>query len=287
MKRKISAKVTIRCGRVMSRLFYKFPVSTDSFKFCEMQLVDDDDLGTMMEIWWSTGSENPQPVELFAELADLKPIKNVSPRKADVGEITNNGEDSDKDVKDFSDLDVDKAPDDIDDEGPEEVEDVHGPSFNAAHASKFLKYADIVPAHILVSNSQFKELFVRQRFENKADYVFSIKQYNMKLSIDYKVAKSTSTLYFGECWRVTMGVVGRHKLARLETDMVGSKPSLRKWLGSMKPWQWAQCFDSGCRYGHMTTNLVGAVNSILRQYIGHLPRILPWSYGVDLRNRRC
>ncbi|KAH1082743.1 hypothetical protein J1N35_022504 [Gossypium stocksii] len=32
----------------------------------------------------------------------------------------------------------------------------------------------------------FEELFVGQQFDNKADYVFAIKQYNMKLSIDYK-----------------------------------------------------------------------------------------------------
>ncbi|XP_016755178.1 uncharacterized protein [Gossypium hirsutum] len=151
----------------------------------------------------------------------------------------------------------------------------------------------------------------------------------------------------------------RHKLARLETDMAGCKPSLTQWLSSMEPWQWAQCFDEGYRYGHMTTNLVEAVNSVLRrtrhlpisaifsttfymlatlmpkmrlkqakwleaghvyvekirdamkdntqkarlmnvelysrsletfrviEYISRRSRISPWSYGVDLRNRRC
>ncbi|PPS09234.1 hypothetical protein GOBAR_AA11425 [Gossypium barbadense] len=144
--------------------------------------------------------------------------------------MTNNGEDSDQDVEGFSDPDVDEVSDDIDDEGPEEVEDVHDPSFypDAAHASEFPEYADIVPAHRLASNSQFDELFVGQQFENKADCVFAIKQYNMKLSIDYK------------------------------------------WLSSMEPWQWAQCFDEGYRYGHMTTNLVEAVNSVLRR-TRHLP----------------
>ncbi|PPE00153.1 hypothetical protein GOBAR_DD02806 [Gossypium barbadense] len=53
----------------------------------------------------------------------------------------------------------------------------------------------------------------------------------------------------------------RHKLARLENDMAGSKPSLRQWLGSMEPWQWAQCFDEGYRYGHMMTNLVETVDN--------------------------
>ncbi|PPR94776.1 hypothetical protein GOBAR_AA25893 [Gossypium barbadense] len=134
-----------------------------------MQLLDDDNLGTMMEIWWSTGSENPQPVELFSELAGLEPIK-----KADAGERTNNGEDSDQDIEDFSDPVVDEVPDDIGDEGLEKIEDTHGPLFSnpsrgivlqneprgdmlnvdldVAHASKFPECADIVPAHRLASN---------------------------------------------------------------------------------------------------------------------------------------
>ena len=70
---------------------------------------------------------------------------------------------------------------------------------DVAHASEFPEYADIVPAHRLVSNSQFEELFVGQQFKNNVDCVFAIKQYSMKLSIHYKVAKSTPTLYVGEC----------------------------------------------------------------------------------------
>ncbi|KAH1055285.1 hypothetical protein J1N35_033350 [Gossypium stocksii] len=210
MKRKGSLKIAIHCGRAMSRLFYKFPISTDPFKFCEMQLLDDNDLDIIMEIWWSTSNENSQPVELFAELVDLEPVKN--------------------DVEDFSDLDVDKVPNNIDDKGPEEVEDVHGPSFNnpsrgiilrneprddmlnvdpnATHVFEFPEYADIVHAHRLTSISQLKELFVGQQFENKVDCVFVIKQYSMKFLIDYKVVKSTPTLYVRKCWRAGGGVVG-------------------------------------------------------------------------------
>ncbi|KAK5785180.1 hypothetical protein PVK06_039733 [Gossypium arboreum] len=45
--------------------------------------------------------------------------------------------------------------------------------------------------------------------------------------------------------------------------MAGSKPSLRQWLGRMELRQWAQYFYEGYRYGHMTTNLVEAVNFVL------------------------
>ncbi|PPS01388.1 hypothetical protein GOBAR_AA19275 [Gossypium barbadense] len=185
-------------------------------------MLDDDDLGTMMKIWWSTGSENPQPVELFAESADLEPVEN----------------------------------DNIDDEGLEEVEDVHSPSFSnlshgiflrneprgdmlkvypdAAHASEFLEYADIVPTYRLASNSQLEELFIRQQLKNKAGCVFAIKQYNIKLLIDYQVAKSTLTLYNSYVGYELEARRFKHKLARLETEIAGSKPSLRQWLGRME-----------------------------------------------------
>ncbi|PPS09565.1 hypothetical protein GOBAR_AA11075 [Gossypium barbadense] len=205
--------------------------------------------------------------------------------------MTNNGKDSDQDVEDFSDPDVDEVLDDINNEGPEEVEDVHCPSFsnpshgiilrnelggdmlnvnpNAAHASEFPEYADIVHAHKLAVNSQFEELFIGQQFENKADCVFAIKQYNMKLSIDYNVVKSTPTLYVGKCWRADDGfgwriVVGQHGAVAM-----------------------GQCFDERYRYGQMTTNLVKAINSVLRWYIVRRSEIPLRSYRVDLRNRQC
>ncbi|PPD93216.1 hypothetical protein GOBAR_DD09838 [Gossypium barbadense] len=175
----------------------------------------------MVEIWWSNGNENPQPVELFIELVDLEPVENVSP--INVKEESDIDEDSDHNIEDFSDLDLDKVPDDIDDEGSEEVENVHAPSFekpsrgivlwndpmahilsidpNTTHAPEFLEYTDIVPGHKLVSNLQLEELFIGKRFENKADCMFAIKKYNMKVSIDYKVAKYTRAL----CWGMLEG----------------------------------------------------------------------------------
>ncbi|PPD90090.1 hypothetical protein GOBAR_DD12975 [Gossypium barbadense] len=46
--------------------------------------------------------------------------------------------------------------------------------------------------------------------------------------------------------------------------------SFRQWLGTMEPWQWAQSFDEGFRYGQMTTNLVEGVNAVLLK-TRHLP----------------
>ncbi|PPD68802.1 hypothetical protein GOBAR_DD34319 [Gossypium barbadense] len=58
---------------------------------------------------------------------------------------------------------------------------------------------------------------------------------------------------------------------RLESDMEGqTNTSFRQWLLTMELWQWAQSFDEGFRYGHMTTNLVEGINTVLLK-TRHLP----------------
>ncbi|PPD90847.1 hypothetical protein GOBAR_DD12230 [Gossypium barbadense] len=60
-------------------------------------------------------------------------------------------------------------------------------------------------------------------------------------------------------------------MIRLESDMEGqTNTSFRQWLGTMEPWQWAQSFDEGFRYGQMTTNLVEEINVVLLK-TRHLP----------------
>ncbi|PPS20208.1 hypothetical protein GOBAR_AA00334 [Gossypium barbadense] len=144
--------------------------------------------------------------------------------------MTNNGEDSNQDIEDFSDPDVDEVPGNIDDEGPEEVEDVHGPSFSnsshciilrnesrgnmlnvypdAAHASDFPEYADIVHAHRLAINSQFEELFVRQQFENKADCVFPSN--NTASNLNAKNGVETSNTVRGRTCSISVTGRGSH-----------------------------------------------------------------------------
>ncbi|XP_012472492.1 uncharacterized protein LOC105789671 [Gossypium raimondii] len=62
----------------------------------------------------------------------------------------------------------------------------------------------------------------------------------------------------------------RLRFATLESQMSSLPTNLRTWLGSMENWQWTQSYDEGYRYGQMTTNLVEAVNSVLRR-TRHLP----------------
>ncbi|KAH1074081.1 hypothetical protein J1N35_026409 [Gossypium stocksii] len=120
----------------MSRLFYTFPISLDPSKFMKMELVDDDNLGTMIAIYI-----NPQPVKLFNELTDVESVQNVTLINQNYGfhfdlngsrlEIhpevidtyTQGEEGSDNDGysnhngEDFSNLDLDEVSDAIDDEG--------------------------------------------------------------------------------------------------------------------------------------------------------------------------
>ncbi|KAH1114610.1 hypothetical protein J1N35_007988 [Gossypium stocksii] len=75
LKQKISTKIASHSEKQMLRLFYKFPVSTDPLKFSEMELEDDDNLGTMIAIYCPCEIENSNPIELFAEIAEPDPIE--------------------------------------------------------------------------------------------------------------------------------------------------------------------------------------------------------------------
>ncbi|XP_017613766.1 uncharacterized protein LOC108458881 [Gossypium arboreum] len=106
----------------------------------------------------------------------------------------------------------------------------------------------------------------------------------------------------------------RHKLARLEIDMVGCKPSLTQWLRSMELWlailmpkmrlKQAKQLEAGHVYVKKirdamkdNTQRARLMNVELysqnletfpvTEYINRRSRIPPRSYGVDLRNRRC
>ncbi|PPD93591.1 hypothetical protein GOBAR_DD09478 [Gossypium barbadense] len=60
-------------------------------------------------------------------------------------------------------------------------------------------------------------------------------------------------------------------MIRLESDMEGqTNTSFQQWFGTMEPWQCAQSFDEGFRYGQMTTNLVEGINIVLLK-TRHLP----------------
>ncbi|PPR85578.1 hypothetical protein GOBAR_AA35110 [Gossypium barbadense] len=144
-----------------------------------MEFVDDEDLETMITLYCSTGNMKVELVELFIELANVEP------------------------GKDFNDPNIDEVLDDIDDEGMDDDDNVYtlllgNPTHaiamrndpearmlsidpNMAHASKFLKYSDIIYSHMLVAIFESEELFIIQQFANNEECIFAIKRYNMKM----------------------------------------------------------------------------------------------------------
>ncbi|PPD72727.1 hypothetical protein GOBAR_DD30370 [Gossypium barbadense] len=269
MKARINAKIHRRCGRRISKIFYKFPVSTNPVKFVEMELVDDEDVETMVDLYCGNGSEKNAQIHLFAELVDgaeepwmVAPISYVDSESTmgGIGIDLNITPDVDmvgaeeEEVDSDGDPDVDDVPDDIDDEDVNNDEDaaylIHNnprPHMSlidpdATYVAEFPKYPKIAHSHGLAVTSDDEELFIGQRFRCKEDCIYAIKRYIMKISIDYKVSVSTPTIYVGECWKAAKGY----------------------------NWRWVQSFDEGFRYGHMTTNLVEGINAVLLK-TRHLP----------------
>ncbi|XP_052886990.1 uncharacterized protein LOC128295453 [Gossypium arboreum] len=142
MKGRINAKIVRHCGRRISKLFYKFPVSTDPIKVTKMELVDDEDVETMIALYCGNGSDKNSPIHLFAELAGMEQNEdltaygeehateepestirgididlNVTP---DIDVVGDDGYDNSdhcyEEVDSDSDPDVDDVPYDIDDE---------------------------------------------------------------------------------------------------------------------------------------------------------------------------
>ncbi|KAK5836439.1 hypothetical protein PVK06_012227 [Gossypium arboreum] len=202
MKEKISVKILQRCGRKMSKLFYKFPVLSNPIKFTEIKLLEDDDIETMVTLYCLLERIHSVVIEIDAHGEDGS---------------DNNGR-SNHESEDFSDLDVDNVLDDIDEERVDDENDYapsignpsHGTvihndlgahisviNLDAMHAFEIPEYSDIIPAHLMLVDPKSKNLFVGQRFAREDKCVISIKR--------YKVADSKLTICVGECWKSIEG----------------------------------------------------------------------------------
>ncbi|KAH1128736.1 hypothetical protein J1N35_000114 [Gossypium stocksii] len=153
MKGRINAKIVKRCGRRISKIFYKFPVSTDPIKFTEMELVDDENMEVMIALYCGNESDKNAPIHLFVELAGMEQNENINAYSEehraqepcmvalisyvdsestirrinidlnitpDIDVVGDDGYDSsdhcDQEVDSESDPDVDDVPDEVDDE---------------------------------------------------------------------------------------------------------------------------------------------------------------------------
>ncbi|PPD67555.1 hypothetical protein GOBAR_DD35572 [Gossypium barbadense] len=78
MKEMISAKIVRRCGKRISKFFYKFQVSTNAIKFTEMKLVNNEDVETMIALYCGNRSDQNTPIQLFVELAGVEPTEDLT-----------------------------------------------------------------------------------------------------------------------------------------------------------------------------------------------------------------
>ncbi|PPD87750.1 hypothetical protein GOBAR_DD15322 [Gossypium barbadense] len=128
-----------------------------------MKLVDHDDVEIMIALYCSL--RNVGPVELFAELADVESVQNVTPLNQHSDSYT-------KVLRAYvhrrspvhGGPDLNEVPNDIDDDN---------------------LYAPLLgnPTHSIV----IQEFSVGHQFASKEERVFAIKWYNMKISVDNKV----------------------------------------------------------------------------------------------------
>ncbi|PPD83484.1 hypothetical protein GOBAR_DD19574 [Gossypium barbadense] len=94
-----------------------------------MELVDDEDVETMIALYCGNGSDKNVPIHLFAELAGMEQTKDVNAyggigidlnSAPDIDVVGDDGYDGsdhcDQEIDNDSDPDMDDVPDDIDDE---------------------------------------------------------------------------------------------------------------------------------------------------------------------------
>ncbi|PPD68908.1 hypothetical protein GOBAR_DD34216 [Gossypium barbadense] len=157
MKGMINAKMVRGCGRRISKIFYKFSVSKNPIKFTEMELLDDEDMETMVTLYCGNGSDKNAPIHLFAELAGMEQNEYVNAYGEEHGaqepwmvalisyvhsestiggisidlnitldiDVVGGDEECDEEVDSYGDPDVDDILDDIDDEGGNNDENIN------------------------------------------------------------------------------------------------------------------------------------------------------------------
>ncbi|PPD85146.1 hypothetical protein GOBAR_DD17916 [Gossypium barbadense] len=181
-----------------------------------------------------------------------------------IDEYDNNGH-SDHKVEDYSDSDLD----DIDNERANNDENVYASSVgnpsrgivirnelgahmsivdpDAAHASEFLEYPDILSVHRLTTDPK-RELFVGQKFATKEDYVFAI--------VESKNIKSWE-FFLMNLRMYVLALQAGNLDAKNEAETSKSNGGRTRFCREVTEF-------SDCR-----------------------PDILPRPYRVDLRNKRC
>ncbi|PPD93738.1 hypothetical protein GOBAR_DD09313 [Gossypium barbadense] len=139
-----------------------------------MQLVDDEDVETMITLYYRNRSGQITPIQLFAELPDVELTGDFTPLSEEHG------------VQDLCTM-VPRAY--VDRRTTESGININLNGTHVdhrsqwAHASEFLEYPNLLPAHRLTADPEHVELFMGQNFATNEDCVFSIKRGRQKAII--------------------------------------------------------------------------------------------------------
>ncbi|PPE00702.1 hypothetical protein GOBAR_DD02281 [Gossypium barbadense] len=223
-----------------------------------MELVDDEDVETMVALYCGNVSDKNASIHLFVELVGMEQNEdvnayggisidlNITPDIDVVGGEEECGSDHcDEKVDSNGDPDVDDVPDDIDDE------DVNNDgNINASSVKNQMR-------RILIHNNPGPHMSL---IDPDAAYVTEFSEYpeivhphRMNISVDYKVVVSTSTIYIGECWKAAEGCNWRQlgipvchgdPFTASVTLRLTSIKIIRMQIGRDKSWQWVGYLDA-------------------------------------------
>ncbi|KAH1107329.1 hypothetical protein J1N35_011097 [Gossypium stocksii] len=165
-----------------------------------MELLDDENVEAMVALYCPTRRVNTKLIQLFAKLADVEPVEDVTLSNQQYG---------------------------VEDPCAEVLRAFFGRQLSvcgcgivirndpraymlsidlyAAYAYEFLKYPQTLPVHLLLANLESKELFVGQQFATKDDCIISINWYSIKLLVDHKVTDSKTKIYVRDYWKMARG----------------------------------------------------------------------------------
>ncbi|PPS06607.1 hypothetical protein GOBAR_AA14040 [Gossypium barbadense] len=176
-----------------------------------MELVDDEDVETMIALYCGNQSDKNAPIHLFAELASLEQNENFTAYGEEhgakepcmVAPISHVGSEStirriDINLNVTSDIYVvgddgydssDPCDQEVDSDGYPNVDEIRRIVIHnnpvphmllidpdAVHVAEFPEYLEILSTHWLTVNSSPEELFVGQIFESKEECIFAIKR---------------------------------------------------------------------------------------------------------------
>ncbi|PPE01430.1 hypothetical protein GOBAR_DD01539 [Gossypium barbadense] len=162
----------------MTKLFYKFSVSSNPIKFTEMELLDDDEVETMVALYCPSRRSSVHSFDIDLDIRCSNQYGGGLQIHLVVIEIDVLGEDG-SDNNDCSDHEV---------ENPSRGIIIHNnleahmliTDPDIMHASEFPEYLDIITGHQMLEDLESEKLFMGQRFTSKDECVDAIKRYSLK-----------------------------------------------------------------------------------------------------------